>query len=68
MLVHKKGNREELSNWTLVAMSDVVIKLFAAVLALGWRSPKNINGDGLDFAKRTVKEWRFLGYIYIIMK
>ena len=33
VLVYKKGNREELSNWTLIATDDVVVKLFAAVLA-----------------------------------
>lgn len=33
MLVHKKGNRAELSNWRPIAMGDVATKVFAAMLA-----------------------------------
>ena len=33
MLVLKKGDHEELSNWRPIALGDIVIILFAAVLA-----------------------------------
>ena len=33
MLLHKKGSRDDLKNWRPIAMGEVVVKLFAAVLA-----------------------------------
>ncbi|XP_043263789.1 uncharacterized protein LOC122404008 [Colletes gigas] len=33
ILLHKKGERDDLSNWRPIAMGDVIPKLFAAVMA-----------------------------------
>ena len=33
VLLHKKGSRDDLKHWRPIAMGDVVVKLFTAVLA-----------------------------------
>ena len=53
MLLHKKGSRYDPKNWRPIAMGDVVVKLFAAVLAdrlTGWA----IANDRLSAAQKGV--------------